>query len=126
MKVVLLLLVVGLAPSVALAQDKPSTDAAAASPNQFRVLLENEHVRVLEYSLKPGQRDQWHTHPAKVSYVAKGGKLRIHLSDGTSFETEDVEGTAVWMDPLPRHYAENIGAAPVQIILIEVKSAQRK
>ena len=43
--------------------------------------LENENVRVLEYVLEPGERDQWHTHPAKVSYV-RGGELRIHLADG--------------------------------------------
>ena len=52
-------------------QDKDPTklniDAVKASPNNFKLLLENEYVRVLEYSLKPGEKDAPHTHPAKSS-----------------------------------------------------------
>lgn len=98
-----------------------STDAVVVAPDRFKVLLENEHVRVLEYRLKPGERDPWHTHPAKVSYVAEGGELRIHLADGTSFLSSEVQGHAEWRDALPRHYAENVGSTPVRIILVEVK-----
>ena len=52
-------------------------DALLASPANFKLLFENEYVRVVEYVVQPGQQDQWHTHPAKVSYVAEGGALRI-------------------------------------------------
>ena len=54
-----------------------TVDAVRASPDRFRTLLENDHVRVLEYTLRPGERDQWHTHPPKVSYAVRGGRLRI-------------------------------------------------
>ena len=58
------------------ADDSPtSIDALTASPANFTLLLENEHVRVLEYVVLPGEQDQWHTHPPKVSYVLSGGKL---------------------------------------------------
>ena len=50
-------------------------DAVKASPANFRLLLENEHVRVVEYALRAGERDQWHTHPARVSYVVSGGTV---------------------------------------------------
>lgn len=118
------LIAVSIAAVPALVQAQPAQiDAVAASPSQFRVLLDNEHVRLLEYVLQPGERDQWHTHPPKVSYVVEGGALRIHLEDGTSFLSEETQGEAVWMGALPRHYAENVGPTPVRIVLVEVKSA---
>lgn len=97
-------------------------DAVVASPDRFNVLLDNAQVRVVEYTLRPGERDQWHTHPPKVSYIVSGGQLRIHLADGTSFLSDETQGTAVWMDELPRHYAQNVGKTDVKIVLTEVKS----
>jgi quercetin dioxygenase-like cupin family protein len=97
-------------------------DPVAVSPDIFKVLLENEHVRVVEYTLVPGQRDEWHTHPPKMSYVISGGTLRITPEDGPSFITEEGQGAASWMEALGRHYAENVGQTPVRILLVEVKS----
>jgi beta-alanine degradation protein BauB len=98
-------------------------DAVAASPDRFKVLLENSHVRVIEYVLLPGERDQWHTHPPKVSYVATGSTLRITTADGQSFLTDEKTGSATWMDTLGRHYAQNVGKTAVRTGLIEIKSA---
>jgi quercetin dioxygenase-like cupin family protein len=98
-------------------------DAVAVSPDRFKVLLENPQVRVIEYVLLPGERDQWHTHPPKVSYVVTGGTLRISTDDGQSFVTDEKTGSATWMDTLGRHYAENVGTTPVRIVLVEIKSA---
>ncbi len=98
-------------------------DAVSVSPDRFKVLLENPHVRVVEYVLLPGERDQWHTHPPKVSYVVSGGTLRITTEDGQSFLTEEKAGSATWMDTLGRHFATNVGKTPVRIVLVEIKSA---
>jgi quercetin dioxygenase-like cupin family protein len=98
-------------------------DAVSVSPDRFKVLLENPHVRVIEYVLLAGERDQWHTHPPKVSYVASGGTLRITTEDGQSFLTDEKAGSATWMDTLGRHFAQNVGETPVRILLIEVKGA---
>lgn len=84
-------------------------DAAKASPGIFKLLLENEHVRVLEYSLKPGEKDNWHTHPAKSSYVVSGGKLKVYLENGDTIIADEKAGTASWMDYVGKHYVENIG-----------------
>jgi len=86
--------------------------------------LENEHVRVLEYTVEAGKKDQWHTHPAKLSYVISGGKLRVHLEKGEVINAEDSSGTASWMDYVGKHYVENVGSTPVKIILTEVKALQ--
>ena len=100
-------------------------DAVTSSPDKFKVLLDNEHVRVVEYSLLPGERDDWHAHPPKVSYVVAGGKLRITTENGESFLADEQSGTAAWMGSLGSHFAENIGTTPVRILLVEVKAAAR-
>jgi beta-alanine degradation protein BauB len=110
-----------LSSSVAGTQSPADIDPLVASPANFKMLPENERVRVLEYTLQPGEHDQWHTHPPKVSYVVSGGELRIHLDDGTSLVSDEKAGTAVWMKAVPRHYAENVGRTPVRIVLVEVK-----
>ncbi len=96
-------------------------DPVVVSPDRFTVLLENRHVRVVEYTLLPGQRDEWHTHPPKVSYVVAGGTLRITTDDGRSFLARERRGAAIWMDALGRHFAKNVGKTPVRIVLMEVK-----
>jgi quercetin dioxygenase-like cupin family protein len=114
---------VALLASPSKSQQSTPIDPVAASPRQFTVLLDNEHVRVVEYTLRPGERDQWHTHPPKVSYVVSGGELRIHMSDGTSFPASEKAGSASWMGVLPRHFAENVGTTTVRIALTEIKSS---
>lgn len=109
--------------SHATASDSTSTDALTASPANFKLLLENEHVRVLEYTLQPGEKDQAHTHPPKVSYVVSGGSLRITTGNGESFLADESAGQAVWSGEIGMHFVENVGPTPVKILLVEVKSA---
>ena len=109
-------------PLIAASAAQVQIDAVTASPDKFKILLENEHVRVVEYTLQPGARDRWHTHPPKVSYVVTGGTLRITTEDGKSFLADEKAGSASWMDALGRHFAENVGKTPVTIVLVEVKS----
>jgi quercetin dioxygenase-like cupin family protein len=73
------------APPVA--EPPPATtgpvDGLVSSPANFKLLLENEHVRVLQYTLLPGQLDHWHTHPPRVGYVLSGAKIRVTEADGS-------------------------------------------
>lgn len=96
-------------------------DAVAAASHLFKVLIDNEHVRVLEYQLGPGEKDAPHTHPPKVSYVLSGGRLRIYPAEGAPFESDEISGAASWDDVRGWHYVENIGETPVRILLVEPK-----
>ena len=103
---------------------KLDIDAIKSSSANFKLLLENEYVRVLEYSLKPGQKDTPHTHPAKSSYVVSGGKLKVYLENGQTIIADEETGTASWRDYVGKHYVENIGNTTVTIILTEIKSLE--
>ncbi len=96
-------------------------DPVKISPGIFSILMENEHVRVVQYSLKPGEKDEWHTHPAKSSYVVSGGKLKVHLENGDIILTDEKTGTVSWMDYVGKHYVENIGNTTVTIVFTEIK-----
>ena len=120
-----MILLLVMLPFIAGTSAATEVDAVNSSPDKFKVLLDNEHVRVVEYSLLPGERDDWHTHPPKVSYVVAGGKLRITTENRESFLADEQSGTAAWMGSLGSHFAENIGTTPVRILLVEVKAAAR-
>ncbi len=95
-------------------------DPAVVNANTIRVKLENDRVRVLEATLKPGDKEQMHSHPAYVIYVIDGGKVRNHAADGKTTETELKSGEVLYRDPLT-HWAENIGTTTMHMILVELK-----
>ena len=103
--------------------DTTMIDVVMVSPGLYKVLLENEYVRVIEYSLKPGQKDNPHRHPAKTSYVISGGILRVYPENEMPFDVEEIKGTSEWSDKSGNHYVENIGKTTITILLTEIKNA---
>ena len=102
-------------------QEAPAQDPAVVNARSIRVKLENSRVRVLEATLRPGEKEQLHSHPAYVIYVLAGGKVRNHSVDGKTTETEFATGDTVYRDPLT-HWAENIGTTTMHLILVELKN----
>ncbi len=46
-------------------QDTPNTKKAGLiSPQNYNLMLENDHVRVLEYRSHPSEKSEMHSHPA--------------------------------------------------------------
>ncbi len=99
-------------------------DGVEESPENFKILLENEFVRIVEYSLKPGEKDNWHTHPPKSGYVVSGGKLKIYPENDEAFVSDERVGDTFWSGYAGKHHDENIGSTTVTIVLTEIKSLQ--
>jgi len=103
-------------------------DAVLAAPAQHQVLLENAHVRVLDTRIGPGERTLVHTHrwPA-VHYVISWSDFVRRDGDGAVLVDTRVGGRtpppALWGEPLPPHSLENVGANPLRIVSVELKSA---
>ena len=112
-----------------------SYDAIVADPGHHRVVLENEKVRVLEVTIKPGEKEPFHVHlmPSVLSIIT-GAKLRITqatLEDGKILIGESIEvgkdnfqPPPLWMAPQTLHSAENIGSATFHAYRIELKSGE--
>ncbi len=74
-------------------------DALAAAPTQFKLLLENEQVRALEFSGKAGSKTPMHWHPSHVIYPLSDGKTRFTMPDGSTRVLEIKKGVALWSGP---------------------------
>ena len=96
-------------------------DPVALWPHIYRVLLENEYVRLLDIRMKPGERDDWHGHPACAGYVLTEGTLRTYASDGTFKDIDAHAGMAAAHPPIPQHWMQNIGTTDVHILFAERK-----
>jgi hypothetical protein len=105
-----------------------SLDALAAAPESHTLLFENGAVRVLETRIAPGQTTQLHTHRwPSILYVLSVGHFVRRDSDGivlvdTRGGGLPEPGTAIWSGALPPHTLENVDAAEIHIIGVELKS----
>ncbi|MGN6154769.1 MAG: hypothetical protein ACTHN4_03440 [Sphingomicrobium sp.] len=105
---------------------KDPVDGLVSSPDNFKLLLENAHVRVLQYTLLPGALDHWHTHPPRVGYVLSGAKIRVTEADGSHEDYDEKTGDNYWADFSPLHDTYNMGTTPYIALLVEVKDAPAK
>ena len=96
-------------------------DPLIVNAKTIALKLENSRVRVLEATLKPGDKEQTHSHPAYVIYVIAGGKFRNHAQDGTVTDGEFKTGDVVYREPVT-HWAENIGDTTIRLELVELKN----
>lgn len=104
------------------AEDYQDIDPVAVSPNNYRFLLENDYIRVVEFFVQAGEKDNLHTHPAKLSYVVEGGMLRITTAEGRVFDVEEKTNTVRWFSSVGGHFVENVGNTSIRVIYVEVKN----
>lgn len=119
MKTTILISFLAVACTTAHAQDPVKT-----SPQYYKVLLENDQVRVLEYRLKPGEKEPMHSHPAGVVYVLNGTKLKITYPDGKTEERGAITGETIWREPTT-HALENVGDTDAHAIAIDLKTSAK-
>lgn len=114
----------GLAASAA---DVVAQDAVKMDPRAYKVVLENERVRVLEYVGKPRLGvcgEGMHSHPDHVTVVMTDARVKVTLPDGKTMVAENKAGT-VFFEPAGPHAVENIGGRDVKSLLIELKGAAK-
>ncbi len=100
-------------------------DPVKVAPKTYKVLLENDRVRVLEVRLKPGKKSPLHPHPAYIIYALSTCNVRFTLPDGKTKEVRMRSGEAAWSDA-ESHAVDNIGSTEVHILNIELKGAQEE
>lgn len=92
-----------------------------ASPDVYKVIAQNEQNLVIEITWKPGQRDQFHSHPASGVYYLNDCNLRWHAPDGSSRDFAIPAGRAFAQAPVTSHSMENIGKSECRVIQFEAK-----
>ncbi len=100
-------------------------DAAIVASETYKVYLENDRVRVLEYRIKPGKKDATHSHPDFLVYALTPVKYKLYLPDGKTIDSEAKAGE-VFFSEAETHAYENVGSTEAHGFLIELKEPQKK
>lgn len=96
-----------------------SLDPVESNPDHYKVVFENDRVRVLEYTDSPGDRTTPHQHPDSVMYTLSSFRRRL-VSGDAQREVEMEAGLAGWL-PAQEHHGENIGDTPTHVLFVELK-----
>jgi quercetin dioxygenase-like cupin family protein len=96
-----------------------SLDPVATNPQHYKVVFENDRVRVLEYTDQPGACTTPHEHPDSVMYTLSSFRRRLVSGDDRR-EVELEAGTVGWL-PAQEHHGENIGDTPTHVLFVELK-----
>jgi hypothetical protein len=94
-------------------------DPVRTNPELYRLVFENERVRVLEYLDRPGDRTAPHRHPDSVMVTLSAFTRRIS-SGGREVEVDLPAGHARWVSA-QEHAGENIGDGATHSIFVELK-----
>ncbi len=95
-------------------------DAISVAPDHYKVLLENDRVRVLETVYGPGQASNMHSHPDTVVIVLTAAKGKFTLQDGQTVDFDMKAGESMFVDAQD-HTVENTEASELRAILVELK-----
>ena len=95
-------------------------DPVATNPDHYRLVFENDRVRVLEYRDVPGTVTTPHDHPDSVMVTLSAFRRRL-VADGRQRDVGLAPGQALWLGA-QRHHGENIGDTPTHVLLIELKA----
>jgi quercetin dioxygenase-like cupin family protein len=98
-------------------------DAAKAAPDVYKVVLENDRVRLLEVHLAPGAKVPMHSHPPHVIYSLADAKAKFSSPDGKSQEVQMKVGQALW-GGAETHASENVGSTEAHVLVLELKTAK--
>ena len=100
-------------------------DPVKVAPKAFKVLLENDRVRVLEYRAKPGEKEPMHSHPDSFVYSLSPYKIKVNFPDGTTDMRKGKAGEAIWQEA-ETHSSENMGTADARALIVELKEPKMK
>ena len=97
--------------------------AATVQPRSYRVVLDNDKVRVLEFTARPGMGVCGvgiHSHPAHVTVLLTPAKVRV-VQNGRTSMVEMKAGDSFYEPPVT-HEVENYGGGEVRSLIIELKT----
>lgn len=104
-------------------------DAVIAAPENHKILMENDKVRVLEVTLAPGKTEEIHHHQwPSVLYIQQAGDFIDYDSDGNIImDSRQIKPAlqfpmTMWKDAEAAHSVENLSKTiTIRLIRVEMK-----
>lgn len=105
------------------AADRQSLDPVAVAPQIYERKLENDFVRVIQTTARPGEFTPMHSHPGRVAVFLNDCVDRRTNDKGETVERKFAAGDVVWA-PAETHGDFNYTfVGECRIIEVEVKAA---
>lgn len=104
-------------------------DPARVMPRAYRVLFENDKVRVVEFVSRPGMGicgEGMHSHPARLSIVMNGWKSVASRPGATGGKPRERKDGEVFWSEAETHKVENVGKTDSRVLIVELKTADRE
>ncbi|HYX21376.1 MAG TPA: cytoplasmic protein [Thermoanaerobaculia bacterium] len=98
----------------------PGRNPVVTDGDKYKVVLENDRVRVLEYRDSPGQRTSPHYHPDYVLCALSAFRRKFVLPGGQEIVRDVSAGQVAW-GKAQSHIGENIGSTGTHVLVIELK-----
>jgi hypothetical protein len=102
-----------------LAQNAPPS--YIASPDVYKLVAENDELRVITATWKPGQRDAWHSHAGGLAYRLTDCKSRFYTPDGKYRDVSGEAGEVRFNSVVASHSFENVGTTECRVLHVERK-----
>ena len=99
----------------AVAQDPVKVDA-----KHYKLVFENDRVRVLRITYGAHEKSVMHDHPDSVAVFLTDHHVKFTLPDGKTEEVQGKAGENSWSQA-GKHLPENISDKPMELILVELK-----
>ena len=96
-----------------------AADPTQTDPDKYKVVFENDRVRVLEYRDRPGDRTSPHRHPDSVMFTLSAFERRL-IHNGEQRDVKLDSGRANWL-AAQEHSGENIGSTETHVLFVELK-----
>jgi hypothetical protein len=113
---------VALLAGCGISADALAQDAAQVNRRSYKVVFENDQVRVLEYRSRPGLGvcgQAAHSHPDHVTVLLTDAKAKVTVNGKTFID--DAKAGAIFWQPASTHTVENVGGSGTRAYLIEMK-----
>src|SRR5215471_6101602 len=95
-------------------------DPAKVDPVHYKVILNNQYVRVLDVRHKPGEKSPMHSHPNHVVYSFTDSTVKFISPDGKTETRTGKAGQATWHNA-ETHTVQNVGKKEEHALDIELK-----
>ena len=97
-----------------------AADPLEVAPDMYKLIYENDRVRVMQVTFQVGGKIAEHSHPDHFLHVLEGGNLQITKADGTVTDAELKVGDVIWINA-ETHSAVNTGTTPVRLLVTELR-----
>ena len=97
-------------------------DPVKVAGNHYKLIAENDNLRIIEVTLAAGAKTVMHSHPSVIAVILDPSVTKWTAPDGKSVQSppDQKRGAIISMKP-ETHVSENIGKTGTRAILVEFK-----